>query len=65
MLGVDELDKILQEKCTNTFRKGYVNIEGFTFPKRYEELKDQFDNLEVHEEDVWICSFPKTGKTTL
>ncbi|RZB73452.1 Sulfotransfer 1 domain containing protein [Asbolus verrucosus] len=60
MVAVDELDKLLEEKFTSTFRKGYVVINGFTFPKRYQELKEEFDNLEVDEEDVWICSFPKS-----
>ncbi|XP_966924.2 luciferin sulfotransferase [Tribolium castaneum] len=58
-----DLDKILEEKFTSTFRKGYVTINGHMFPKRYEDLKEGFDNLEVSEEDVWICSFPKTGTT--
>lgn len=58
---VKDLDQILQDKFTSTFRKGYVTFHGHTFPKRYEELKDDFDNLEVSEEDIWICSYPKTG----
>jgi hypothetical protein len=39
MLGVDELDKILQEKCTNTFRKGYVNIERIHLPQEIRRVE--------------------------
>lgn len=56
-----ELDKILTEKFTNVFRKGYAQVEGFTMPLRYLDLKDEILDLEINEEDVWICSFPKTG----
>ena len=64
MVIADDLDKLLEEKFTSSFRKGYIEVNGFSFPKRYEELKEEFDNLEVNEEDVWICSFPKTGKVS-
>lgn len=30
-------------------------------PLRYAELKEKIDNFEVYDDDVWICSFPKTG----
>ncbi|XP_068896625.1 luciferin sulfotransferase-like [Tenebrio molitor] len=38
-------------------------IDGFTLPKGCEEMKEQYDYLEFSEEDVWICSFPRSGST--
>jgi hypothetical protein len=40
-------------------------IDGFTLPKGCEEMKKQYDNLEFSEEDVWICSFPRSGCSLL
>lgn len=59
--STDELAKILNEKFTNIFRHGYVTVKGVTMPKRYEEMQQEIENWSVSEQDVWICSFPKTG----
>ncbi|XP_060529473.1 luciferin sulfotransferase-like [Cylas formicarius] len=59
----EELDDILRKHFTNNFRFGYVTIDGTTMPKRFEDLHEQILNFEVNEDDVWICSFPKTGTT--
>ncbi|XP_063921563.1 luciferin sulfotransferase-like [Zophobas morio] len=58
-----DFEKLLQEKYTNVFRKGYSTAKGFTVTKRYDELKEDLDNLQVSENDIWICSFPKCGTT--
>ena len=58
-----ELDKLLHEKFTNIFKKGYITVEGTTLTERYDDVKEDLDNLEVNESDVWICTFPKVGKT--
>lgn len=55
-------DNILNEKFTSIYRPGYINIKGFTLPKRFKECYDTINNWTVHEDDIWICSFPKTGK---
>ena len=60
-----ELDKLQQEKFTNMFRKRYITVNGFTLSERYGDLKQELDNLEVNENDVWICTFPKVGKTKI
>ncbi|CAH1378608.1 unnamed protein product [Tenebrio molitor] len=40
-----------------------IDGDGFTLPKGCEEMKKQYDNLEFSEEDIWICSFPRSGTT--
>ncbi|CAH0554476.1 unnamed protein product [Brassicogethes aeneus] len=59
----DYLSKLLEEKYTSIFRPGYVEIDGVTLPRRYKELKNDIDDFDVFEDDIWICSFPKTGTT--
>ncbi|XP_018321161.1 amine sulfotransferase [Agrilus planipennis] len=56
-------DDILDKKWVNTFRKGYVSVKGVTLPLRYKDLAEDIENLEVYDDDVWVCSFPKTGTT--
>ncbi|KAH1009130.1 hypothetical protein HUJ04_001540 [Dendroctonus ponderosae] len=66
MIEVSEnrrLDNILQKHFTNSFRKGHINVDGVTMPLRFRDMQKEIYNLNVHEEDVWICSFPKTGTT--
>ncbi|XP_076651410.1 luciferin sulfotransferase [Halictus rubicundus] len=58
-----DLDRILQEKFTNEFRKGYVTVNGVCLPKRYEEFAKAIEEFNVRDDDVWVCSFPKTGTT--
>lgn len=58
-----DLDQILREEFTNEFRKGYTTVQGVCLPVRYEEFSREIENFEVREDDVWICSFPKTGTT--
>ncbi|CAH1999715.1 unnamed protein product [Acanthoscelides obtectus] len=62
-LTEEQLDEILQRDFTSSFRRGYVKVKGFTMPKRFEELQDEIHNWDVRNEDIWICSFPKTGTT--
>lgn len=58
----EELDEVLRRDFTTVFRPGYINVEGVTMPERFAEMKDDILNLEVSDKDVWVCSFPKTGK---
>lgn len=57
----EELDEILLKDFTTVFRPGYINVEGVTMPQRFAEMRDDIHNMEVNEDDVWVCSFPKTG----
>ncbi|KZC08591.1 PREDICTED: estrogen sulfotransferase, testis isoform-like [Dufourea novaeangliae] len=58
-----ELDRILREKFTTEFRKGYVTVNGVCLPQRYEEFARAIEEFEVRDDDIWVCSFPKTGTT--
>ncbi|XP_018573177.1 sulfotransferase family cytosolic 1B member 1-like [Anoplophora glabripennis] len=58
-----DLDEVLRKYFTSKFRSGYVTAKGVTMPERFAEMQEEIYNLEVNENDVWVCSFPKTGTT--
>ncbi|XP_060824328.1 luciferin sulfotransferase-like [Bombus pascuorum] len=62
-LQTDDLDQILQDQFTSEFRNGYIKVRGFCLPARYEVFADVIENFEVKDDDIWVCSFPKTGTT--
>lgn len=57
-----DLDQILRDEFISEFRKGYTTVQGVCLPDRYEEFAEAIDNFEVRDDDIWICSFPKTGR---
>ncbi|XP_046610967.1 luciferin sulfotransferase-like [Neodiprion virginianus] len=58
-----ELGEILKNTFTNDFRFGYVTVDGVCLPKYYEKFAEAIENFEVRDDDIWVCSFPKTGTT--
>lgn len=58
-----EIDRLLYEKFTNQFRKGYVEVgeEKICMPVAYKEIADEIENFEVRDSDIFIASHPKTG----
>lgn len=57
----NDLDQILKDKFTTEFRKEYTTVQGVCLPKKYEDFAQIIENFEIRDDDVWICSFPKTG----
>lgn len=38
------------------------NIDGVFMPKKFMDIQSEVSDWKVNEEDVWVVSFPKTGK---
>ena len=57
----EEENELLQKNFTSEFRKGYVTIDGFCLPEYYETFADSIASMNVFEDDIWVCSFPKAG----
>lgn len=58
----NDLDRLLLEKFTSEFRTGYITIDGVCLPEYFRKFADKIENFEVRDDDIWVCSFPKTGK---
>jgi estrone sulfotransferase len=57
-----ELGDILLKKFTNVFRSGYVKSRGYILPEYYKKFSQRIEELQVRDDDLWVVSFPKTGK---
>jgi len=57
-----DLGDILLRNFTNCFRSGYVKSRGYILPKYYKKFGQKVKELEVRDDDLWVVSFPKTGK---
>ncbi|XP_026685459.1 estrogen sulfotransferase-like [Diaphorina citri] len=58
-----EIGKLLRSKFTCSFRTGYVRCKGVCMPEYYVNFAEDIINMDVRDDDVWVCSFPKTGTT--
>lgn len=56
----DRLDRFYNK--TNKFIE--VNPGNVIMPMNFRDLGDQIQNFEVHQDDMWMISYPRTGKTT-
>ncbi|XP_012264061.2 luciferin sulfotransferase-like [Athalia rosae] len=56
-----EVADLLKKTFTSPIRNPTVEIDGCTLPQNI--MMDEIDNFEVFDDDVWVCSFPKSGTT--
>lgn len=53
----------LVEKCLiNRKRSGFCTIRGHTMPITFEKNLQLVDDFEVHDSDIWVITFPRSGK---
>ena len=60
-------DPKMNEFCSHTFsmkEEGLVRVEPFNQILRVGYMKHHqtIQNFKVFEDDVWLCTFPKSGK---
>lgn len=59
------LDELFEATFVNDFRARNIVYKGVSLPSSYPQFADAIENLKVRDDDVWVCSFPKTGKLFL
>lgn len=57
-----DLDELFKKTCCNKYVPGIELIEGTVLGYRYNEMKEEIDNLEVNDDDVFVITYPKSGK---
>lgn len=58
-----DLDKIIDENFSEHYRSikgGYY--KGVWLPEEYLKIADEIENFKIRDDDVWVCSFPRSGK---
>lgn len=57
-----QVSGILDECFVTEFRNGYVKANGVVLPVYFKEFGQRIQEMEVRDDDVWVCSYPKTGE---
>lgn len=60
-----ELDKILSECILPDVNMKCITYKSIFVPESYKLIADSIENLEIRDDDIWVCSFPKTGNNCI
>ncbi|KAM7249597.1 hypothetical protein ACFE04_025403 [Oxalis oulophora] len=58
-----ESAELLNKYFLNKFRSGYVKCKDVVLPEYFTQFGDRIREMEIRSDDIWVCSFPKTGTT--
>lgn len=69
-LKFDQINDSNNQKLNHCFGGGEnlftkVNPGSVIVPQAFNEIGEMIVNLNVRCDDVWMCSYPRTGKITL
>lgn len=57
-----ESAELLNKYFLNKFRFGYVKCKDVVLPEYFTNFGDRIREMEIRADDIWVCSFPKTGR---
>lgn len=58
-----DLVKLAKETLSEKIRTSYVEYNGVVLPEEYQQFADAVENFEVYDDDVYVCSFQKSGQS--
>lgn len=58
-----KLFEYLTFNLTNVFRQGYISCRNVILPEYFQSFGDKIQEMNIRSDDVWVCSFPKSGTT--
>lgn len=63
----DEIGNIIQEEILTRFCERYIMVgkDSTTLSCLYLQYAEAIKNFEVYDDDVWVLSYPKTGRETI
>ncbi|KAG8249245.1 hypothetical protein J6590_022230 [Homalodisca vitripennis] len=56
----DDFENLYNSKLNPPQRLPHIKVQGFVVPDYFRKFVDPILNFEVRDDDVWVCSFPKT-----
>lgn len=58
----NDIDELLKRTIFNKFVEKYTQVDGYSLGPKHEQFKHLIDNFQVRDNDVWVTSYPKSGK---
>ncbi|XP_058800464.1 luciferin sulfotransferase-like [Phymastichus coffea] len=58
-----DLDRLAYETLVDKAKTKSIWKDGVFLPEEYNRIADAVENFEVRDDDVWVCSFQKSGTT--
>lgn len=58
------IDDLVQKCLIGEKRSGFCTFRGHTMPNTFEQSIKLIEDFEVRESDIWVVTFPKSGKTS-
>lgn len=56
-----QVSEILNKTFVTSFRNGYLKANDVVLPVYYRKFGQRILDMEIRDDDVWVCSYPKTG----
>ena len=60
-----DLDTLAIETLSKEARTNLQIFDGVFLPQEYSTIAEEVENFEVYNDDVWVCSFQKSGEKNL
>ena len=57
-----DLNSLARNNLREKVRTNFIEVDGVFLPEEYKRFADQVENFEVYDDDVYVCSFQKSGK---
>lgn len=57
----NDVSDILNECFVTSFRNGYIKANDVVLPVYFKKFGQRIQDMEIRDDDIWVCSYPKTG----
>lgn len=58
---VSKLKEEEVELIRKNFHQSFSLFNGYVLPDEFESQMNKILNMDVKDDDIWVCSFPKAG----
>ncbi|XP_050537286.1 luciferin sulfotransferase-like [Daktulosphaira vitifoliae] len=58
-----QVSDILKKCFVTSFRNGYLKANDVVLPVYFQKFGQRILDMDIRDDDIWVCSFPKTGTT--
>lgn len=60
-INISKIDEDERELLEAYFARPFARYNGYILPDELSEYVDSFSKMKVRDDDIWVCSYPKTG----